>query len=403
MQTSPLPNHRNTYTLPHLSAGGTWAVTALVALLTSYAMRIFLRRNSKLNLIAGSDSPSHLEVLAKVSTNIPKGPFEMGEVRVTKILVHPIKSCRGTSVPEVRYTPRGLENDRKWCIIDAQTNVIITAREVPRMVLIEPKLHYDPSSPYNGKLIVSVPDGEKSRSFSVPIEPTPDVLTSWQMIEKCSLFGTSIDGYVCQSLSASQPSPSQILSEYMGKQVHLVMKGPIIRPCQPTPTFPNLKASGVYQDGYPLLVTSEESLIAVAAAIRDAANGGSIGKIGGMNHERWKEGDIEMERFRPNIVVKGAGIPFAEDAWQKIAVGTSQSDESQSISLVSKCARCLLPNVDVKSGVRDAAVPYKVIMKFRTGIDPENMNKPCFGCNGVPGGNGVVRVGDLVTTRDWVA
>lgn len=52
----------------------------------------------------------------------------MGDVRVSKILVHPIKvggcggtsemrsltllcsqSCRGTSVPEVRYSPEGLE------------------------------------------------------------------------------------------------------------------------------------------------------------------------------------------------------------------------------------------------------------------------------------------------------
>jgi uncharacterized protein YcbX len=46
--------------------------------------------------------------------------------------------------------------------------------------------------------------------------------------------------------------------------------------------------------------------------------------------------------FRPNIVVIGAGIPFAEDAWQKITIGTSELDESKSITLVSKCARCLV-------------------------------------------------------------
>ena len=55
-----------------------------------------------------------------------------------------------------------------------------------------------------------------------------------------------------------------------------------------------------------------------------------------------------------------------------------------------------LPNVDPQTGVRDPAVPYKVLMKFRTGIDPANMNKPCFGCNGVVDGSGIVRVGDGV-------
>ena len=48
-------------------------------------------------------------------------------------------------------------------------------------------------------------------------------------------------------------------------------------------------------------------------------------------------------------------------------------------------------------------MPYKVLMKFRTGIDPENMNKPCFGCNGVPEGRGVVRVGDSVKVLEWEA
>ena len=47
--------------------------------------------------------------------------------------------------------------------------------------------------------------------------------------------------------------------------------------------------------------------------------------------------------------------------------------------------------------MRDKAVPFKVLMKFRTGKDPANMNKACFGCNGVPSGKGVVRVGDSVS------
>ena len=61
-----------------------------------------------------------------------------------------------------------------------------------------------------------------------------------------------------------------------------------------------------------------------------------------------------------------------------------------------------LPTVDPKTGIRDAAVPYKVLMKFRTGIDPANMNKPCFGVNGVPEGCGVVRVGDLIKVLELV-
>ena len=59
--------------------------------------------------------------------------------------------------------------------------------------------------------------------------------------------------------------------------------------------------------------------------------------------------------------------------------------------------------MDVKTGLRDAAVPYKIIMKTRSGVDEMNMNKPCFGCNGVPGGSGVIQVGNAVTVHEWVA
>ena len=60
-----------------------------------------------------------------------------------------------------------------------------------------------------------------------------------------------------------------------------------------------------------------------------------------------------------------------------------------------------LPNVDTVTGARDAAVPYKVLLKFRRNKDPARMSKPCFGCNAVVGGEGVVRVGDRVEVKEW--
>ena len=57
--------------------------------------------------------------------------------------------------------------------------------------------------------------------------------------------------------------------------------------------------------------------------------------------------------------------------------------------------------MDTATGVRDPAIPYKVLMKFRVGKDPAQMSKPCFGCNGVPLGTGTVRVGDFVHVKEW--
>lgn len=61
-----------------------------------------------------------------------------------------------------------------------------------------------------------------------------------------------------------------------------------------------------------------------------------------------------------------------------------------------------LPNVHPETGEADKAVPYKVLMKFRTGLDPVQKMKPCVGCNAVPAAEGVVKIGDVVFVKKMV-
>ena len=77
-----------------------------------------------------------------------------------------------------------------------------------------------------------------------------------------------IQGLICASLDPAGRTPSTILSQYFGKPVHLVMKGPKRRVCPPTHAFPDLEASSVFQDVYPFLVASEESLAEVGRVVR---------------------------------------------------------------------------------------------------------------------------------------
>jgi len=331
------------------------------------------------------------------STGVTQIKAGRQDVYISKILVHPIKSCRGISVQQWKYTTAGLEYDRLWCITEPGTNKIFTAREVPRLVLITPHIEFE-TSPERGQLLVTLPQASGCETFSVPLQPTEEMLKKWELIEHFSLFGVyDIDGYICgKSTQTNSESPSSILSKYLGRPVHLSYKGPRPRACRPTQTFPALEATISYQDGYPLLFLSEESVDEVERQVR-----GYVGVQG--IEERWKEDKLVIERFRPNIILKGAG-PFAEDMWEEISIGPPGSDPHKlpNIALVSKCTRCLLPNVSPDTGVRDKAVPYKVIMKFRTGVDLVNKMKPCLGCNGVPFGQGVYRVGDRVTVKKSV-
>lgn len=165
-----------------------------------------------------------------------------------------------------------------------------------------------------------------------------------------SLWGTSIDGFVCEAVSGPKGTASGILSTYFEKPVHLLFKGPRPRVIEPTSDFPNLQATAKYQDMYPLLVLSEESTDLIEKELQ-----GYVGTQG--IEERWKTDKVVIERlvyflgmmtserlmrlsrFRPNIVVKGGG-PFAEDDWGTITIG--ERDETPEISLVSRCTRCLV-------------------------------------------------------------
>lgn len=328
--------------------------------------------------------------------------LDEGVVRVSKLLIHPIKSCRGTSVASARYTPIGLENDRRWCILDAKNHGIMTARAIPKMVLITPRIIEDPSDPSGGRLEVSFPPGSGCETFSIPLSPTPEILQNWDIIDDCTVHSfKEIDGYITQPCQPSGDPTlcSTVLSRYMGREVHLLYKGPRPRPAPPTVAFPDLEATVDYHDGYPLLVASEESFMGVKALAKAWCKEQTKEEL-----IHWDVDSLVIERYRPNIVFKGSGVPFAEDFWRHIRISPTASEDSENgaaFSLVSKCTRCMLPNIDPASGVRNMAIPSKPMLQFRKGLAPPNTSNSCFGCNAVPAGSGVISVGDIVSVEDW--
>ncbi|KAJ7876394.1 hypothetical protein B0H14DRAFT_2501408 [Mycena olivaceomarginata] len=202
------------------------------------------------------------------------------------------------------------------------------------------------------------------------------------------MWHVPFDAYICEALpSPPSRSPSEILSSYFGRPVHLAYKGSQPRPVDPTPTHPKLDATAVFQDCYLLMVLSE-STTRIEEELR-----GHVGKQG--IEECWRSESVVIERLRPNVVFEGAG-PFAEDSWEEIRIGSLP--DAPVINLVSKCTRCLLPNISPETGVMDKAVPYKTLQKFRR-IDPQMPSKACVGTNGCPQGEGLIRVGDCVAVR----
>lgn len=121
------------------------------------------------------------------------------------------------------------------------------------------------------------------------------------------------------------------------------------------------------QDGYPLLIASGESLEELQRKISNAAHAPEVKPL---VDERWRQDKLEIERyvldfgsehgcthqhvrirrFRPNIVLKGAGAPFIEDLWREILIDCQvergldpqEAEAARTLTVLSKCARCLV-------------------------------------------------------------
>jgi uncharacterized protein YcbX len=141
-----------------------------------------------------------------------------------------------------------------------------------------------------------------------------------------------------------------------------------------------------FSDCAPYLVATEASLANVSA--------------------RLSQGDMDMIKFRPNIVVDGQ-TQWDEDFWAELSLlpeGTSgESSRSPAITLTKMCNRCTSVNVDydtgrVAEGERGAVL--KKLMSDRR-VDKGVKYSPIFGRYGflAPGADGLaIRVGDEI----WV-
>ncbi|GAA5894163.1 MOSC domain-containing protein [Sporobolomyces salmoneus] len=332
-------------------------------------------------------------------------PFSKEEPRqltVEQLWVYPIKSCRGSLIEESEYSSEGLAYDRQWMIVDAETHTFLTARTIPKMVLIRPVINYETQS-----LDITVPspssssssDSASSKTFSVPLahpstylkdpenDPSLDHdFVVWQSEPQ--------DGYAVGS-----PELIDALSEYMEKRVLLIRKGLTKRSVAEVPgVLHSEKLDPVlgFADFYAFLIASSTSLSELTSRIP------SVSSSKEFNSSRWspseiaQRGGLEIQRFRPNIIVKGTETPFEEDGWKLIKIGQDE------VEVCFRCARCMLPSVDPNTGVRDNLLPDAVMTDRKvSAVFPAKVNYGMLSAPRKP--NGHLKVGDSVEVLDTYA
>ncbi|KAJ7773816.1 hypothetical protein B0H16DRAFT_1510074 [Mycena metata] len=340
------------------------------------------------------------------------------DLKISRILVYPIKSCAGVDLGSSAYDQEGFELDRKWMIVDLEKNKQLSARDNRgiKLVRVFPLIQRDMSSPTGGVLEVTFPDSPDTPSFTIPLNPTPEQLETWETHGGFDLWGFSCEGHVVESADPTVlETPSDILSAYIGRPVLLVMNTPTPRPITEAMPFDSAHLtypggpSVRYPDFSPFLLVSDASLEDAEAKVWAMARGNLENKIKGCAPDEpappvneWAQREnakkLLMERFRPNVIVGGVEEPFGEDDWQEIT-----TLDNRGFLLPARCPRCMFPNVDPENGQRDPQMPNNAMMQYRK-VEAYVPTKYCFGMYMIPvEASGVLTIGDrILVTRSAV-
>jgi len=260
-------------------------------------------------------------------------------ITVSSLIYYPIKACRGFEVDSAIVERMGLQNDRRMMVV-TPAGKYLTQREHPKLALVTPTLK-------DGKVTLSAPNYD-SIQFGTQSTGTSQPVSIWK-----SKGVQAID---------QGDEAAQWFSEWLRTPVRLVHIAEGYKRLVNEEYMVNADDHTGFSDGYPILITSEEGLQDLNTRL---------------------EVPVPMNRFRPNIVVKG-GDAFMEDRWNRIRLGGVQ------LAVVKPCARCVVTTID-KDTLEKSKEPLKTLEKYR-----RHKLGAIFGQNVIPINGGSIQRGMTV-------
>lgn len=251
--------------------------------------------------------------------------------------VFPLKSAGALSVAQAQVTPLGLNDDRRWMLVDADGR-FVTGRQHPKLV----RLRALPSADGLELHVEHVRMYVKRPAIAQRL-----TVTVWK-----------------DTVSAAHwPDADDALSDWLGQKVHLVHRDEqAVRPVTADYAQPGDEVS--FADGFPILLLSASAVDALNARLSQP---------------------VSALHFRPNLLIDGCA-PHAEDDWKRIRIGEIEFD------VVKPCTRCVFTTVDPQSGERRSdGEPLQTLKDYR-----RSTQGITFGQNLIPRGIGTLRVGDPV-------
>lgn len=262
-------------------------------------------------------------------------------ISISQLYIYPIKSLAGFAVDTALVTDRGLQNDRRFMLVD-DNQIFLTQREHRTMALLKTAI--------DGNELVIYHKDNPQDTLRVPLVPEPSTSTA-----SVNVWDDWCEGQYIHEQA------DQWFSEKLNFSCRLVyMPESSRRKVDSRFALDNEITN--FSDGYPVLMIGQSTLDDLNSRMEKA---------------------LPMNRFRPNMVITGSQ-PFEEDTMEHFTIN------KMNFYGVKLCARCVMTTTNQDTG-EQGKEPLRTLAQYRR-LD----NKILFGQNVLCHNSGTIKVNDEI-------
>jgi uncharacterized protein len=234
-------------------------------------------------------------------------------IAISRLFIYPVKSLRGVAVDAIELTAGRPAGDREYLVMNKHGQ-FLDQRHYPQMARVETIIGD------RGLRLRREGLGELEVPALIMDAPERAVVHVLMFRRSAPVTPTSVEA-------------DEWISDALGVSCRLMA----FVPAAPALNVPPYETQSSLHDATPFHLTSEESLSDLNARASTP---------------------LPMNRFRPNLVVRGA-TAYAEDSWKTIAFGTTV------LRWVKSCTRCVATTTDQVTGERMGREPLATLSKYR--------------------------------------
>jgi len=234
-------------------------------------------------------------------------------VAISGLFIYPVKSLRGLAVSAVELTAGRPAGDREYLVMN-KFGQFMDQRDYPQMARVEAIIG-------GGRLRLRCEGMGELEVQTISVNSAKrDIVHVFLFRRSAPVTPTSVEA-------------DEWLSDALGVSCRLMA----FVPTASALNVPPYERQSSLHDATPFHLTSEESLSDLNARAGTS---------------------LPMNRFRPNLVVRGA-TAYAEDSWKTIAIGDTV------LQWVKSCTRCVATTTDQVTGERTGPEPLATLSKYR--------------------------------------